>query len=70
MAKILAFRSIELKRDGGTAHPRKQSSGQVILFPGVRYERWSERDRQRAREDATSKKQDTTRHRDVLELAE
>jgi hypothetical protein len=70
MAKILAFRSMELKREGGSGHSRKQLSGQVILFPGVRYERWSEHERQCAREDATSKKRDDNRHRDVLELAE
>ena len=70
MAKILAFRSMELKREGGSGQPRKRLSGQVILFPGVRYERWSEQDRQRAREDATPKKRDNARQRDVLELAE
>ena len=70
MATILAFRSMELKRKGGSGHSRKQLSGQVILFPGVRYERWGEHERQRAREDVTSKKRDNTRQRDVLELAE
>ena len=70
MAKILAFRSMELKRDEGSGHPRQRLSGQVILFPGVRYERWSDHDRQRVREDATSKKQITGCLRDVLELAE
>ena len=70
MAKILAFRSMELRRDGGSGDPHMHTSGQVILFPGVRYERWSEHDRQRAREAATTKKHDTARLRDVLELAE
>ena len=70
MAKILAFRSMELKRDEGSGHPPERRSGQVILFPGVRYERWTGHNRQRAREDAIAKKQDTGCLRDVLELAE
>ena len=59
-----------LKRDEGTGQSRERDSGQVILFPGVRYERWSDQDRKRVREDATSKKQNTAALRDVLELAE
>jgi hypothetical protein len=70
MAKILAFRSMELKRDEGSGHPRQRLSGQVILFPGVRYERWTVQDRQRARDEATSPNNNTDCRRDVLELAE
>ena len=43
MAQILSFRTPEL-RGTGTAGRREGSSAEVILFPGVRYERWADRD--------------------------
>jgi hypothetical protein len=66
MAKILAFRPVELKRAESDGCSRR--SAEVILFPGVRYERWSDRDVQQKCEDiATTQRR---RQRDILELAE
>lgn len=68
MAKILAFRSGESKRDEGSGRARKRRSAEVILFPGVRYERWNELE---GREQSdVSKTRDLSRQRDVLELAD
>jgi hypothetical protein len=65
MAKILAFRTGESRHDRGEG--REARGGEVILFPGVRYERW--RDEASDDRDA-SKRRDTRRERDILELAE
>ena len=66
MAKILAFRTGELKRgEGGLA---RKPPGQVILFPGVRYERWNDEASDASRD--ASKRREFSRERDVLELAE
>jgi hypothetical protein len=62
MAQILSFRTPESKT--GTAL-RKGCPAEVIVFPGVRYERWSDG------EETSSAAGDQRRaHRDVLELAE
>jgi hypothetical protein len=68
MAKILAFRPVELKRveSGGRSH----RSAEVIFFPGVRYDRWSDRDGQQTCEDAATTQRAGGRQRDILELAE
>lgn len=62
MAQILNFRTPEL-RTGEVGERRPSSSAEIILFPGIRYERWSDQASANAGEQrATS--------RDVLELAE
>lgn len=62
MATILNFRRVELRRPSGDT--AGAASCQVIIFPGIRYERWSEvRDEEAA-------KASMRQHRDVLELAE
>jgi hypothetical protein len=68
MAKILAFRPVELKRVESGVRARR--SAEVIFFPGVRYERWNDRDGQQMCEDAATTKRAGGRQRDILELAE
>ena len=65
MATILTFRKVELQRlSGDTAGA---VSCEVIIFPGIRYERWSEV----RNEDAPAAVAKVRRQaRDVLELAE
>lgn len=65
MAKILAFRTGESRQERGEGRERR--AGEVIIFPGVRYERW--RDEATDDRDA-SKRRDARRERDILELAE
>lgn len=62
MAQILSFRTPEL-RDTGAAGRREGSSAEVILFPGVRYERWGN-------QDGPSGTDQRGTHRDVIELAD
>jgi hypothetical protein len=66
MAQILSFRTPEFRTSEGTA-PRKGYSAEVILFPGIRYERWSESD---ATKSATATSDQRRTSHDVLELAE
>lgn len=61
MAKILAFRPVALKREEMSAPEQRARSAEVILFPGVRYERWQE---------IEPAQRSFGRERDVLELAE
>ena len=69
MAKILAFRQVELQRERSGFAARDASPGEVILFPGVRYERWG--DAAATDEQArAARKQSGGRQRDILELAE
>lgn len=64
MAQILSFRTPEFRSNEGSG-PRAGVSAEVILFPGVRYERWDEAHA------VTSNASDQRRtSRDVLELAE
>jgi hypothetical protein len=63
MAQILSFRTPELRSDD-TVGRGGGVSAEVILFPGVRYERWSET------EVAAAAADQRRTHRDVLELAE
>jgi hypothetical protein len=64
MAQILSFRTPEFRSSEGTS-PRAGISAQVIIFPGIRYERWDEAH-------AVTSNSSEQRHtsRDVLELAE
>ena len=69
MATILTFRKLELRRheSGDTAGA---VSCEVIIFPGIRYERWGEvrdEDQQAA---SVAQARSTRQQRDVLELAE
>ena len=64
MAQILSFRTPEY-RSGDSAGARAGASAQVIIFPGVRYERWEEA---HAATRASADERRTSR--DVLELAE
>ncbi len=67
MAKILTFRPAEMRRDEG-GQPGG-ASAEVIVFPGVRYERWDEVEDAQSRLHS-AKKRSPDRQRDVLELAE
>ena len=62
MAQILSFRTPEF-RNGSSASRDEEQSAEVILFPGVRYERWAEGGSASARDDRRA-------HRDVIELAD
>jgi hypothetical protein len=66
MAKILNFRSADLRRPESMSVACGSASAEVIVFPGVRYERWDQQSETQAREASTTKR----RRRDVLELAE
>ncbi len=61
MAQILSFRTPEL-RSGTVTSRHEQRSAEVILFPGVRYERRADHDASRGVCNATP--------RDVIELAD
>jgi hypothetical protein len=66
MATILTFRKVELRRhDSGDM--AGAVSCEVIIFPGIRYERWNE---VRAEGDQTVIAKVRRQTRDVLELAE
>lgn len=66
MATILAFRKVELRRQGGDT--AGAVSCEVIIFPGIRYERWSDVGGDDPA--AVAKKPSARQRRDVLELAE
>jgi hypothetical protein len=68
MAKILNFRTAEF-RTGEDTSRREGDSAEVILFPGIRYERWSEAGVGAPTAAAATKDACRTSH-DVLELAE
>ncbi len=68
MAKILTFRPEEVRRDESGAMT-VGASAEVIVFPGVRYERWDEVEEAQSQLQST-KTRSRGRHRDVLELAE
>ena len=70
MATILTFRKLELRRheSGDTAGA---VSCEVIIFPGIRYERWNEvRDEIAHAATPASQASAVRLRRDVLELAE
>ena len=62
MAQILSFRTPEF-RSGTVTSRHEEHSAEVILFPGVRYERWAEGNAASGRDERSS-------HRDVIELAD
>jgi len=66
MAKILSFRTPEF-RSGYDASRDEGNSAEIILFPGVRYERWGEEFTPHAQAIARDKAQVP---RDVLKLTE
>jgi hypothetical protein len=68
MAKILAFRPGEMRREA-SGLACGGASAEVIVFPGVRYERWDAAEGAHS-ELASAKKRGSGRQRDVLELAE
>jgi hypothetical protein len=68
MATILAFRKVELRRHSGDT--AGAVSCEVIIFPGIRYERWGDVGGGDAQPAAVSKKPSARQRRDVLELAE
>jgi hypothetical protein len=65
MATILTFRTAEFRTSEGTGQ-REGVSAEVILFPGIRYERWGDTEASASRASAN----DERANRDVLELAE
>lgn len=62
MAKILAFRAS--REDTTKARRHKGRSAEIVIFPGVRYERWPEPAQKKA--DAPS----PAKLRDALKLVE
>jgi hypothetical protein len=64
MAQILSFRTPEF-RSSDSAVTSAGVSAQVIIFPGVRYERWEE-----AHSVTRASVDERRTSRDVLELAE
>ena len=67
MATILAFRKVELRRL--SCDTAGAVSCEVIIFPGIRYERWNNVGDDDAQL-AVAKKPSARQRRDVLELAE
>ena len=67
MAQILSFRIRRVPIGEGTSR-RAGDSAEVILFPGIRYERWNETGARRRRQQRQRRSSRTSR--DVLELAE
>ena len=63
MAQILSFRTPEF-RSGDGAERRRSISAEVILFPGIRYERWDDAHA------VQSVGEERRAGRDVLELTE
>ena len=72
MAKILTFRSTELRREetNSSACDGNGASAEVIVFPGVRYEHWDEPGHSEPRSAPATRKRARDQQRDVLELAE
>jgi hypothetical protein len=64
MAQILSFRTPEYRSSEGPS-PRAGVAAEVIIFPGVRYERWDE-----AHAVPIARGEERRTSRDVLELAE
>jgi hypothetical protein len=64
MAQILSFRTPEFRTGDSTA-TIAGGSAEVIIFPGVRYERWEE-----AHAVTSAPADERQTRRDVLELAE
>ena len=64
MAQILSFRTPEFRSSDG-AGMSAGVSAEVIIFPGVRYERWEE-----SHAVTSASVDDRRTRRDVLELAE
>ena len=68
MATILTFRKVELRRHSGD--PAGAVSCEVIIFPGIRYERWSEVRDAEEQAATVAKAPSLRQRRDVLEFAE
>ena len=62
MALILDFNEHASKACGGSTRVSFDGSAEIVIFPGVRYERWSDRTGERADRRVTE--------RDRLELPE
>lgn len=56
MAKILSFRASN--EDATKARRRKERSAEIVIFPGVRYERWPELEADNAEAQPVSKMRD------------
>jgi hypothetical protein len=65
MAKILTFRAGRRDESGLAS---EGATAEVIVFPGVRYERWDDARQEQLGHQPAAKKR--SRQRDVLELAE
>ena len=57
MATILAFRASQ--EEATKARRRKGPSAEIVIFPGVRYERWTEPRPQKAEAAAKTSSRDT-----------
>jgi hypothetical protein len=68
MATILTFRKVELRRQSGDT--AGAVSCEVIIFPGIRYERWNEVRDDDEQAASVAKAPSVRQRRDVLELAE
>jgi|GEM_PF-2088658 hypothetical protein len=68
MATILTFRKVEWRRQSGDT--AGAVSCEVIIFPGIRYERWNEVGDDEPQAASVTKTPSARQRRDVLELAE
>jgi len=69
MAKILEFHCRETESEGAQKSGREGAPAEVIVFPGVRYERWEQPDGEDA-ESGAENERTRAQERDRLELAE
>lgn len=63
MATIIEFRASSSRTAGAPPRGVRANSGEVVIFPGVRYQRWSD-------ESAVKPRGKKTRRRDTLEFEE
>jgi hypothetical protein len=59
MALILDFNAHATKASRGSSRARAAGSAEIVIFPGVRYERW---------DDANARPKRRTKQRDRIEL--
>lgn len=70
MAKILKFRPMEFSRSESGDDMRTHASAEVIVFPGVRYERWDDSADAESGATSAAKREARGQRRDVLDLVE
>jgi hypothetical protein len=71
MVKILTFRPLEPNERSRSADAaRSDTWGEVVVFPGVRYEHWDEASQDEPQSSRDAKRRTHARRRDILDLAE